>query len=505
MLARAATTRVAAIALSAAVVTTASYVVEATPAWADGPTVTGYTPANVVPGTVLHIAGSGLASTSDVAFTGGVDAAPTAVSDTDLTVTVPAGAQSGPITLTPATGTAPPDLGVEVTSISRDAAALVYPHTTYVRATLTAAGHGISGQTATLLVRGIGTTRWSPAPSPHLTNANGAVAFLVKPTRTTQYSVSFAASTTAAAVRTAATTIASRPTLSVSLPVVAPILTAQVFTGAVHPGTPGPVKLQRYLSSAWHTISTVSAGTGGAFAFRINGWTRKGVYTYRVLRPADAQHLAVSTSAKNIRAVDRTLRSGMSGPDVTYLQRRLQALHYDVPAATGTFNYDTVHAVIAFEKVQRLTRDGVVSAVVWSHLGRPIVPRLLHPLSGVGAVEVDLTRQVLFYAVNGAIVRILDVSTGGGYTFIDSSGQPAKAITPEGHFSIRYKIDRWVTSKLGTLYRPAYFNNSGYAIHGEGEVPSYPASHGCVRITVPAMDRMYAKLTVGMSVWIYHT
>ena len=41
------------------------------------------------------------------------------------------------------------------------------------------------------------------------------------------------------------------------------------------------------------------------------------------------------------------------------------------------------------------------------------------------------------------------------------------------------------------------------AIHGEPEVPSYPASHGCVRITVPAMDRFYAKLVNGESVWIY--
>src|SRR5581483_11969012 len=109
--------------------------------------------------------------------------------------------------------------------------------------------------------------------------------------------------------------------------------------------------------------------------------------------------------------------------------------------------------VIAFEKVQRMTRDGVVSATVWSRLGRPTAPRLLHPLKGVGAVEIDLTRQVLYYAVNGAVVRILDVSTGGGYTFVGSDGRPAQAITPQGHFHVVYKIDRWVTSKLGTLYR----------------------------------------------------
>lgn len=497
--------RAVAVALSAAVTTALTGVVGAVPAWADGPTVTGYTPANAVPGTVLDIAGSGLTGTTDVAFAGGVDAKPSSVTDTDVVVTVPAGAQSGPVALTPVTSATPPNLGIEVTTISRDAATVVYPNATHVRATLTAAGAGIPGQSATLLVRTIGATKWSPAPGPQTTDANGAVAFLVKPTRTTQYSVAFAASSTAAAVRTALTTIAFRPTLTVTIPVVAPILTAQRFTGAVHPGIAGTVQLQRLVSGVWRSAGTVTADTYGRFAFAVKAWTTKGVYTYRVVRPADAQHLAVSTSAKRVTAVDRTLRSGMSGPDVSFLQHRLQALHYDVPSVTGVFNYDTLHAVIAFEKVQRLTRDGVVSATVWSHLGRPIVPHLLHPLAGVGAIEVDLTKQVLYYAVNGAIVRILDVSTGGGYTFVDSSGNLAKAITPEGHFSIRYKVDHWVTSKLGTLYRPAYFNDSGYAIHGEGEVPSYPASHGCVRITVPAMDRMYAKLTIGMSVWIYRT
>lgn len=494
-------------AVSVSVTVALSVAVAATPAFADAPAVNGYTPANAVAGTVLHIGGSGLTGASDVAFTGGQHATPSAVTDTDVTVTVPTGVSSGPLVVSlPSTTVTGPSLGIETTSISRDAAWVVYPRTTRVHARLTAAGvGGIQGQVATLLVRTIGTTKWSPAPGPQTSDANGDVAFVVKPTRTTEYSVSFAGSSTAAAMRTATTSVALRPTLSVVFPVVAPILTAQRFVGAVHPGVAGAVQLQRLLSGTWRSAGTTTADSAGRFAFVLKAWTAKGIYTYRVVRRADAQHLAVSTAPRSIRAVDRTLRTGMSGPDVTFLQQRLRALHYDVPAVTGRFTYDTQHAVIAFEKVQRLARDGVVTASVWSHLGRPTVPRLLHPLKGVGAVEIDLTRQVLYYAVNGVIVRILDVSTGGGYTYTGSDGRPSVAITPQGHFHIVYKINRWVTSKLGTLYRPAYFNNSGYAIHGEGDVPTHPASHGCVRITVPAMDRMYAKLTTGMSVWIYRS
>jgi lipoprotein-anchoring transpeptidase ErfK/SrfK len=39
------------------------------------------------------------------------------------------------------------------------------------------------------------------------------------------------------------------------------------------------------------------------------------------------------------------------------------------------------------------------------------------------------------------------------------------------------------------LWRP---NNlwRGYAVHGSTSVPAYPASHGCVRVAVPAMNRL---------------
>jgi lipoprotein-anchoring transpeptidase ErfK/SrfK len=52
------------------------------------------------------------------------------------------------------------------------------------------------------------------------------------------------------------------------------------------------------------------------------------------------------------------------------------------------------------------------------------------------------------------------------------------------------------------MYRPDYFHG-GYAVHGMTSVPAYPASHGCVRMTVPAMDRMWSSLWVGMPVAIY--
>jgi lipoprotein-anchoring transpeptidase ErfK/SrfK len=262
--------------------------------------------------------------------------------------------------------------------------------------------------------------------------------------------------------------------------------------------------LERRYDGAWHKAATATLSSKSRYSFAVK-LPSKSTFTYRVRRPADSKQAGAASATVKILGIDRTLKSGVSGPDVTALQKRLRALHYDVGSVTGTYNFDTVHAVVAFQKVQGIARDGVVGPKAWAKLANPRVPHLRHPLRGVAAVEVDLTRQVLYYAVDGVIQRILDSSTGGGYTYTGSDGTQQRAITPTGHFSVKYKVNDWERSKLGVLYRPAYFNYSGYAIHGEPEVPSYPASHGCVRITVPAMDRLYSKLTPSLSVWIYRS
>jgi lipoprotein-anchoring transpeptidase ErfK/SrfK len=79
------------------------------------------------------------------------------------------------------------------------------------------------------------------------------------------------------------------------------------------------------------------------------------------------------------------------------------------------------------------------------------------------------------------------------------------AHTPVGVFKIyREYTDGWEFGQLGELYRPKYFKG-GVAIHGHGNVPNVPASHGCVRISLEAMDWMWANdvLPRGMRVWVH--
>ena len=43
----------------------------------------------------------------------------------------------------------------------------------------------------------------------------------------------------------------------------------------------------------------------------------------------------------------------------------------------------------------------------------------------------------------------------------------------------------------------------GYAIHGYAEVPSYAASHGCLRIPIPNAPAVFGWVQVGYPVDVY--
>ncbi|MFG3580495.1 L,D-transpeptidase family protein [Micromonospora chersina] len=202
--------------------------------------------------------------------------------------------------------------------------------------------------------------------------------------------------------------------------------------------------------------------------------------------PASATGAAVTLAA----AGQPMLRQGSRGAAVSALQARLTALRYDVGGVDGIFGPSTHHAVVAFQKVNGLVRDGIVGPRTRAALDRPVVPKPRYNHPGY-SIEADLTRQVLYLARRGAVVRILDASSG-----------KASTPTPTGDWTVQRRIDDWRQSDLGLLWRPNYFHR-GYAVHGATSVPTYPASHGCVRVPVRAMDRLWTTIRVGTPVHVY--
>ncbi|MDP8927249.1 MAG: DUF305 domain-containing protein [Actinomycetota bacterium] len=182
------------------------------------------------------------------------------------------------------------------------------------------------------------------------------------------------------------------------------------------------------------------------------------------------------------------LGPGNRGPEVLALEKRLDALRYDVGAVDGIFDSTTAFAVVAFQKIAGLPRTRRATPDVVARLESAVVPDPLVPEGGATRVEIDLPRQVLFLYQGDALHKILPISSGTGKRYCDK-GKCGIAKTPAGAYRVTWRDDGWRESDLGRLYNPVYFiDRLGIAIHGHPSVPASPASHGCVRIPMSAAE-----------------
>lgn len=101
----------------------------------------------------------------------------------------------------------------------------------------------------------------------------------------------------------------------------------------------------------------------------------------------------------------------------------------------------------------------------------------------------------------GSVWKTINVSTGSGRRYCEK-GKCGVAVTPRGRYRIYNRISGWRTAALGRLYNPLYFKG-GFAIHGSGSVPRYPASHGCVRVSIANARWLPSVIPNGTPVHIY--
>jgi L,D-transpeptidase catalytic domain len=116
-------------------------------------------------------------------------------------------------------------------------------------------------------------------------------------------------------------------------------------------------------------------------------------------------------------------------------------------------------------------------------------------------VEVDLGRQLLLLWQGGDLRLVTHVSTGSGERYCEG-GRCGTAVTPTGAFRFSWRWPGWRESRLGKLYNPVYFTSSGIAVHGSTSVPTYPASHGCVRIPMHIAEYFPSLVDRGDAVYV---
>ncbi len=256
--------------------------------------------------------------------------------------------------------------------------------------------------------------------------------------------------------------------------------------GWVAPATAGAqVTIELFRSG--HVVGTKQApmDASGAFSasFRIS---RPGVYRARAAFD-DADHVPGSDLTEPRDTPLPFLHEGSHGRSVLLLERRLVALRYRVSRVNRSYDFRTADAVMAFTKVQRLPRSQSVGPAVWRRLAGPRRPRARQRGAGLH-LEVNQSLQVLLTVDDGKVTNIIHVSTG------------ANGATHDGSYHVYRKL---AGTSGGGLYYPSYFDGLR-AIHGWTEVPSYPASHGCVRVPYWQARWIFGLARFGTRVLVYH-
>jgi hypothetical protein len=184
------------------------------------------------------------------------------------------------------------------------------------------------------------------------------------------------------------------------------------------------------------------------------------------------------------------VRKGPVDAALRVVQRRLIVLGY-LPAgsADGRNGPMTEEAIVAFQKWEGLPRTGVVDAKTKARLPTAVRPTPIRRAGTERRLEVLLDRQVALLIDANRVVSTIAVS----------SGKPSTP-TPPGRYRVYAKIPQWWSVPFREYLPWAVPFIGGIAFHQYLTVPTYAASHGCVR-QVPAVARAtYDFARIGMPV-----
>jgi hypothetical protein len=177
--------------------------------------------------------------------------------------------------------------------------------------------------------------------------------------------------------------------------------------------------------------------------------------------------------------------------NVRGVQLRMHQLGYLSRAqVTGTLDYSTSQALLAFQGWEDLARTGTVTGETQLALVRAYRPK---PRSRAGGrhVEIHRDRGVLLLVEAGQVERAVHTSTGAG------------GATPSGTFRV-YRKETMSWSYPFQVWMPwASYFVGGIAMHEYSHVPEYPASHGCVRLPAGDAQRVFRFADYGTAVHVF--
>ncbi|MCW3002002.1 MAG: L,D-transpeptidase [Conexibacter sp.] len=262
--------------------------------------------------------------------------------------------------------------------------------------------------------------------------------------------------------------------------------------GTVTPYVPGQAVTVRFyrdarkLAARHVMVKPTRSGAGGTFVLGYEARS-PGPVTVRASHRATAQQLTMVAKPRGLVVLPARVGSGSGAWAVRLLQRRLKALGY-VPGRAGDYDARTARAVLAFRKVTGMARTSDASKDVLRRLVRGGGGfHVRFPQQGKH-VEADLSLQVMALIRGSKVQRIYPISSG-------------KPSTPTILGSYRVYSKTPGTNAKGMVFT-SYFRG-GYGIHGYAEVPTFAASHGCLRTPVPDAVSIFNWISYGDYVDVY--
>lgn len=232
-------------------------------------------------------------------------------------------------------------------------------------------------------------------------------------------------------------------------------------------------------------VAKSRSGRLGKFSLKVGSGTA-GHLAVNVVHGATRDQRRAEASTR-ILVYRPLLRPGSSSLLVAVMQRQLAGEGYPTPK-NGSFGGTTARAVLAFNKNNGFARNSTAD--------RRVIGMLLAERGGFHVrypghgrhVEADLSKQVLAEIDGGHVHAI----------YVTSSGKPS---TPTVLGSFRfYRKQRGTNSH--EMVDSTYFIG-GYAIHGYKSVPTYNASHGCLRIPIADARTVYNWTRIGDRIDVY--
>lgn len=175
------------------------------------------------------------------------------------------------------------------------------------------------------------------------------------------------------------------------------------------------------------------------------------------------------------------------GPVTKLYNDKLREQGYYTGHAGNRFGMGSRLATMAFRKVNGMGRRTGYLPAIFKKLLRgegAFKPRY----SDGHHVEADLSRQVMALVEGDKPVATFHISSGTG-------GTP----TVRGNFRFYLKQPGYNSKRM---YYSVYFIG-GYATHGYNPVPTFPASHGCLRNPIPFSRYIYNWINLGDPMHVY--